>query len=165
MTPAPLLDQSTATDQIDLTNDLPYVGTLKLTVNERNCKAKVYLNSIFNFITEGKAWTVGLDVRCRGFRIPGTRPGDYIEVNGIAAATVSLGKVSSVTSFLVTDRIGPLILGKTFLDGFLAKLQRKGSLGPALAFSDSSGTEYIAPIVDTRKNKYDDQDKSMTSPP
>ncbi|WAQ90692.1 hypothetical protein PtA15_13A91 [Puccinia triticina] len=165
MTPAPLLDQSTATDQIDLTNDLPYVGSLKLTVNERNCEAKVYSNLIFNFITEGKARTVGLDVRRRGFRIPGTRLGDYIEVNGIAAATVSLGKVSSVTSFLVTDRIGPLILGKTFLDEFPAKLQRKGLLGPALAFSDSSGTKYIAPIVDTRKNKYNNQDKSMTSPP
>ncbi|OAV85459.1 hypothetical protein PTTG_30508 [Puccinia triticina 1-1 BBBD Race 1] len=158
MTPALLLDQSTATDQIDLTNDLPYVGSLKITVNERNCKAKVYSNSIFNFLMEGKAWTVGLDVRR-------TRPGDYIEVNGIAAATVSLGKVSSVTSFLVTDRIGPLILGKTFLDDFPAKLQRKGLLGPALAFSDSSGTKYIAPIIDTRKNKYDNQDKSMTSPP
>ncbi|WAQ82204.1 hypothetical protein PtA15_2A521 [Puccinia triticina] len=143
MTPALLLDQSTATDQIDLTNDLPYVGSLKITVNERNCKAKVYSNSIFNFLMEGKAWTV----------------------NGIAAATVSLGKVSSVTSFLVTDRIGPLILGKTFLDDFPAKLQRKGLLGPALAFSDSSGTKYIAPIIDTRKNKYDNQDKSMTSPP
>ncbi|OAV89482.1 hypothetical protein PTTG_28668 [Puccinia triticina 1-1 BBBD Race 1] len=146
MTPAPLLDQSTATDQVDLTNDLPYVGSLKLRVNERHCEAMVYSNSIFNFITEGKARTVGLDVRRRGFRISGTRPGDYIEVNGIAAATVSLGKVSSVTSFLVTDRIGPLILGKTFLDDFPAKLQHKESFGPSLSFSDSKGDKYFAPI-------------------
>ncbi|KAA1123562.1 hypothetical protein PGTUg99_010997 [Puccinia graminis f. sp. tritici] len=126
-------------------DNLPSPGSIAVKLNGYNCEGLLCPGLLFNFISEEEAQELDFDVHPQDIWMPGICDDD-IKISGIALASLSIGGVFETTSFLVTQKIGPLILGKPFMKDFSAVINYNEPEPPILKVSDPGGIKHLFPI-------------------
>ncbi|EFP93354.1 uncharacterized protein PGTG_19087 [Puccinia graminis f. sp. tritici CRL 75-36-700-3] len=140
--------QTTEETNRQVVDDLPSPGSIKVRLNGSNCEGLLYPGWLFNFISED----LYLEVHPQDILLPGVCDDD-IKITGIALASLSLEGNFETISFLFTPRIRPIILGKPFLNDFLADIDLSNPLAPKLSILDSTGAEHAFPISPDKRNQ------------
>ncbi|KAA1085548.1 hypothetical protein PGT21_010711 [Puccinia graminis f. sp. tritici] len=134
--------QTTEETNRHVVDNLPSLGPIGVKVNGYDCEGSLCPGLLFNFISEEEARKVDFDVHPQDIWLPGVCEED-IKITGIALATVAMEGISETTSFLVTQKNGPLIFGKPFMNDFLAEISYNNQLAPTLACFGSGGTTHL----------------------
>ncbi|KAA1098428.1 hypothetical protein PGT21_035147 [Puccinia graminis f. sp. tritici] len=137
--------QTTEETNHQVVNNLPSPGSIGVKLNGYDCEGLLCPGLLFNFISEEEAQELDFDFHPQDIWMPGICDDD-IKISGIALASLSIGGVFETTSFLVTQKIGPLILGKPFMKDFSAVINYNEPEPPILKVSDPGGIEHLFPI-------------------
>ncbi|KAA1082898.1 hypothetical protein PGT21_019678 [Puccinia graminis f. sp. tritici] len=143
--------QTTEETNHQVVDNLPSLGSIGVKLNGYDCEGLLCPGLLFNFISEEEAQELDFDVHPQDIWMPGICDDD-IKISGIALASLSISGVFETTSFLVTQKIGPLILGKPFMKDFSAVINYNEPEPPMLKVSDSGGNKHLFPISQATSN-------------